>query len=298
MKLKIVFSISLLMLFILSFYNMRMMQDIMQDIKQDIKEDLKKSNTLVVVAPDSSAPFESVELKKAFIQGESKKILADIEISLQNDPKISKYKEILENDMQTLYSDESFKLMDSRVKKIKLCERIASLKKIYKIEEFSDKNEYFLDEENEWLDITVQNILALENPYKKALAFWAIYQSCLIKRPYNLFHRKNLHIRTADVKRSFGNKTTWDKPFDLCFKKFIQEANNVVFDNHQNNLSLSLDACSLNYEQYPVDLVYIDPPYNTGSDGFLYNDNYQHSSWMTFISDRLSLSKKLISSDK
>lgn len=148
MKLKIVFSISLLMLFILSFYNMRMMQDIMQDIKQDIKEDLKKSNTLVVVAPDSSAPFESVELKKAFIQGESKKILADIEISLQNDPKISKYKEILENDMQTLYSDESFKLMDNKVKKIKLCERIASLKKIYKIEEFSDKNEYFLDEEN------------------------------------------------------------------------------------------------------------------------------------------------------
>ena len=101
------------------------------------------------------------------------------------------------------------------------------------------KDCYYLDAENEWLDITVQNILALENPYKKALAFWAIYQSCLIKRPYNLFHRKNLHIRTADVKRSFGNKTTWDKPFDLCFKKFIQEANNVVFDNHQKNLSLS-----------------------------------------------------------
>lgn len=140
MKLKIIFSVSLLMLFILSLYNIRMMQD--------IKEDLKKSNTLVVVAPDSSAPFESVELKKAFIQGESKKILADMEISLQNDPKISKYKEILENDMQTLYSDESFKLMDNKVKKIKLCERIASLKKIYKIEEFSDKNEYFLDEEN------------------------------------------------------------------------------------------------------------------------------------------------------
>ena len=140
MKLKIIFSVSLLMLFILSLYNIRMIQD--------IKEDLKKPNTLVVVAPDSSAAFESVELKKAFIQGESKKILADIDISLQNDPKISKYKEILENDMQTLYSDESFKLMDNKVKRIKLCEKIASLKKIYKIEEFSDKNEYFLDEEN------------------------------------------------------------------------------------------------------------------------------------------------------
>lgn len=140
MKLKIILSVSLLMLFILSLYNIHMMQD--------IKEGLKKPNTLVVVAPDNSAAFENVELKKAFIQGESKKILADIDISLQNDPKISKYKEILENDMQTLYSDESFKLMDNKVKRIKLCEKIASLKKIYKIEEFSDKNEYFLDEEN------------------------------------------------------------------------------------------------------------------------------------------------------
>lgn len=140
MKLNILFSVSLSMLFILSLYNIHMMQD--------IKEGLKKPNTLVVVAPDSSAAFESVELKKAFIQGESKKILADIDVSLQNDPKISKYKEILENDMQTLYSDESFKLMDNKVKRIKLCEKIASLKKIYKIEEFSDKNEYFLDEEN------------------------------------------------------------------------------------------------------------------------------------------------------
>lgn len=140
MKLKIILSVSLLMLFILSLYNIHMMQD--------IKEGLKKPNTLVVVAPDNSAAFENVELKKAFIQGESKKILADIDISLQNDPKISKYKEILENDMQTLYSDESFKLMDNKVKRIKLCEKIASLKKIYKIEEFSDKNEYFLDEED------------------------------------------------------------------------------------------------------------------------------------------------------
>ena len=29
--------------------------------------------------------------------------------------------------------------------------------------------------------------------------------------------------------------------------------------------------------------IYIDPPYNTGSDGFPYKDTYQHSSWLTMM---------------
>jgi adenine-specific DNA-methyltransferase len=36
-----------------------------------------------------------------------------------------------------------------------------------------------------------------------------------------------------------------------------------------------------------VKCVYIDPPYNTGNDGFAYKDNYQHSSWATMLSDRV-----------
>lgn len=39
-----------------------------------------------------------------------------------------------------------------------------------------------------------------------------------------------------------------------------------------------------------VDAIYIDPPYNTGNDGFLYKDAYKHSSWMSMIADRLALS--------
>ena len=36
-----------------------------------------------------------------------------------------------------------------------------------------------------------------------------------------------------------------------------------------------------------VQCVYIDPPYNTGSDGFRYKDTYQHSSWLSLCNDRL-----------
>ena len=46
-----------------------------------------------------------------------------------------------------------------------------------------------------------------------------------------------------------------------------------------------------------VKTIYIDPPYNTGSDEFLYKDKYQHSSWLTMMENRLSLAKKLMRED-
>ena len=44
-----------------------------------------------------------------------------------------------------------------------------------------------------------------------------------------------------------------------------------------------------------VKLIYIDPPYNTGSDSFAYNDNFNHSSWLTFVRNRLIVAKDLLS---
>lgn len=117
---------------------------------------------------------------------------------------------------------------------------------------------YFTDEENAWIDQTITNIRQITDPYKFALAFFALCQSCIIKRPYNLFHRKNLYIRFAEVERSFGNKATWDRPFAEWFRIFISEANHAVFDNGQANLALNLDYLDIPGE---YDLVYIDTPY-------------------------------------
>ena len=117
---------------------------------------------------------------------------------------------------------------------------------------------YFTDEENRWLDMVITNIRHIENEYKQAVAYFALFQSCIIKRPYNLFHRKNLYVRLQDVERSFGNKTTWDTPFVTHYKNFIEEANNAVFSNEKANISLNFNVFDLpnNY-----DLVYIDTPY-------------------------------------
>ena len=46
-----------------------------------------------------------------------------------------------------------------------------------------------------------------------------------------------------------------------------------------------------------VKLIYIDPPYNTGSDSFRYNDSFNHSTWLTFMKDRLRIAKKLLRPD-
>ena len=43
-----------------------------------------------------------------------------------------------------------------------------------------------------------------------------------------------------------------------------------------------------------VQCVYIDPPYNTGSDGFAYRDSYQHSTWLAMLKDRLAIARNLM----
>jgi len=120
------------------------------------------------------------------------------------------------------------------------------------------KDIYFADEENRWLDMVVTNIDLIDDFYKKAVAYFALFQACIIKRPFNLFHRKNLYIRFSDVKRNFGNKTTWDTPFEVHFRQFVHEANQAVFSNGQQNTALNSDAFDIEGD---FDLVYIDTPY-------------------------------------
>lgn len=46
-----------------------------------------------------------------------------------------------------------------------------------------------------------------------------------------------------------------------------------------------------------VKLIYIDPPYNTGNDSFKYNDNFNHSTWLTFMKNRLEVAREFLSYD-
>lgn len=155
---------------------------------------------------------------------------------------------LIENSSETLHTDE----VDDLVRPD------SALEYEHFIAETFDEI-YFTHAENVWLDIIIQNINhRLTHPCKRAMALFALYQSCMVKRPYNLFHRKNLYIREADVKRSFGNKKTWDTSFEDHFRKFAAEANASIFDNGLQHKALNQDVMSISPD---YDLVYIDPPY-------------------------------------
>lgn len=62
-----------------------------------------------------------------------------------------------------------------------------------------------------------------------------------------------------------------------------------------NNL-LALASLLKRYEGL-VKCIYIDPPYNTGEDEFSYNDKFNHSSWLTFMKNRLDFARKMLRED-
>ncbi len=125
---------------------------------------------------------------------------------------------------------------------------------------------YYTSEENRWLDKITFNIKMLSDKYKgdilrkkQALAYHALFQACLCKRPFNLFHRKNLYIRNATVNRSFGNKITWNKSFRKLFLKFNNELSQKIFSTRCNHTILHQDIMKTRRRKF--DLVYLDPPY-------------------------------------
>lgn len=71
----------------------------------------------------------------------------------------------------------------------------------------------------------------------------------------------------------------------------LDEQTNGLLINSEN-----FQALNLIQEKYQesVKCIYIDPPYNTGGDGFVYKDSYQHASWLSMITDRLTLAKYLM----
>ncbi|WP_237037410.1 DNA methyltransferase [Mediannikoviicoccus vaginalis] len=75
----------------------------------------------------------------------------------------------------------------------------------------------------------------------------------------------------------------------------------IEFNEHDNliikgNNLLALSSLLERYEGQ-VKCIYIDPPYNTSTDSFGYNDNFNRSTWLTFMKNRLKLARKLLSED-
>ena len=121
------------------------------------------------------------------------------------------------------------------------------------IEDYFD-DIYYPRDENRIIDTVVQNIAYLDDA-EKSSAYYILFQSCIIKRPFNIFHRKNLNLRTGFTNANFGNKTTWEKSFESLFVKFTRELNEYQFDELPPVEVTNMSALQCNRG---ADLVYID----------------------------------------
>src|SRR5699024_4240269 len=86
-------------------------------------------------------------------------------------------------------------------------------------------------------------------------------------------------------------------------KKYNEDSEHDIteFSNKDNfiikgNNLVALNSLKERYEN-KIKMIYIDPPYNTGNDTFRYNDKFNHSTWLTFMKNRLEISKELLSND-
>lgn len=99
-------------------------------------------------------------------------------------------------------------------------------------------------------------------------------------------------IDTLLAPKAFVNTKKFDKDGEHDITEFSDEDNLII---KGNNL-LALHSLKKRYAG-KVQCIYIDPPYNTGNDSFKYNDRFNHSTWLTFMRNRLEIAKELLSDD-
>jgi len=100
--------------------------------------------------------------------------------------------------------------------------------------------------------------------------------------------------------KAFTNIKKYTAKGEEKVKEFARDKDGTITDNliiKGNNL-LALHCLKEEFTD-KVKLIYIDPPYNTGGDKniFSYNNTFNHSSWLTFIKNRLEIAKTFLSID-
>ena len=134
-------------------------------------------------------------------------------------------------------------------------------------------------------------------------------------RDYSNYSKEQLikELQILQKQKKYG--LVWeDKPeevVEMCktqaaILKPVSKMNVVGKNDEQNHILIEGDNYHalqvLNYtHKGKIDVIYIDPPYNTGNNDFIYNDayvdredGYRHSKWLSFMEKRLRLAKKLL----
>jgi adenine-specific DNA-methyltransferase len=116
-------------------------------------------------------------------------------------------------------------------------------------------------------------------------------------------------VKKDDAKETFYNEILLSDEIDRLFepkvltnikrysKNGVEENCEIKNDDNliiKGNNLIALHSLKKKFAR-KVKLIYIDPPYNTGSDSFKYNDNFNHSTWLTFMKNRLEVAREFLS---
>lgn len=137
---------------------------------------------------------------------------------------------------------------------------------------------------------------------KEVVLSWA-YKDCVLEggqtkedqKRKEIFWNETLAPDEIDrllAPKALGNFKKYDKDGEHKVENISPDDNLII---KGNNL-LALHSLKKQYAG-KIKLIYIDPPYNTGNDGFGYNDSFNHSTWLTFMKNRLETAKELLKDD-
>lgn len=123
-------------------------------------------------------------------------------------------------------------------------------------------------------------------------------------------------IETALTEKKYG--LVWEEHEEEVDKKlvhnipvFIEVEDKKIVANENEDFNFLLEGDNLHSlkllektHKGKVDVIYIDPPYNTGNKDFIYDDNYigsddgyRHSKWLSFMNERLTIARELLTDD-
>lgn len=177
---------------------------------------------------------------------------------------------------------------------------------IFKREEFVEfiGGKYYL--EDSYTKYRNKIGLAVDNNYIKenrdVVLNWA-YKDCVLEGGQSKDEIKQDEVFYNTILASDDIDKLYDKKVLTAFKKITKDGEEKKF-NITDNDNLIIKGNNLiamksiqNKFKEKVKLIYIDPPYNTGNDSFKYNDKFNHSTWLTFMKNRLEIAKDLLRND-
>lgn len=241
----------------------------MQNLQKDLIDILKHEDTLVIDG----------QLNKNRL----------VEMALQVDPKLIKL--LLKNDnmKRHFFTDVEGVMVFDKIK----FQRFVNNKSFLPDSYTAFKNKIGLTINDGTTDnyVISKNVVVLAWPHKDCVLEGG--QSKEDQKRNEIFWNETLAPDEIDRLLDPKVLTNWKK-YD---QKGEHELSEITYNNNliiKGNNLLALASLKKRYTG-KVKLIYIDPPYNTGNDSFMYNDTFNHSSWLSFMKTRLQLAKVLLS---